>query len=101
MSSQQAKVFAERSFPNNFPIAIQSEKCSAHTERVNVSGRWITNRGCPTDPMRRYVAEVHIEAMLPEEFPCIGIKTHHALLFSGAFLSCVLQVNATVHHNRR
>src|SRR5690349_10407188 len=51
--------------------------------------------------MRRYVAQVNVEAMFPDHLAGIGVEAHHALLLGLALTSGVLQVDAIAHDDRR
>ena len=44
--------------------------------------------------MRRHVAEVDVEAVLPEKLSGVGVEAHHPFLFQLAFLGGVLQVDS-------
>ena len=98
---EQTKVLTERSFPQHFSVAVQSDQVSAAAKHVNISGRRIANRRRPTDAVWRHVAQVSIEAMLPQQLAGIGVEGHNPFLQRLALSGCILQVNAIAHHDGR
>src|SRR5687767_14379157 len=98
---QEAEVFAERSFPQHFPIAVERDQVAAHAKNENVTCRRIADRRRPADTMRRNVAEINIEAMFPQDLAGIGVETHQSFLQRLALPRCVYEVQAIAHHDWR
>src|SRR6185437_12322483 len=46
----------------------------------------------PTHAMRRHVALIDVEPVLPQQFSRVSVETHHAFLLGFAFAGGVLQV---------
>src|SRR5215218_6593340 len=98
---KQSEVFTERTLPQNFSVAIETDQVTADAEYVDVSRRRIADWRGPADSMWRHVAQVDVEAMLPEEFSGVGVKAHDAFLERLAFTGGVLKVNTISHDDRR
>src|SRR5438876_9701887 len=51
--------------------------------------------------MRWHIAQIDVEAMLPQNFPRVGIEAHHALLLHLSLFRRVLQVEMVAQDDGR
>ena len=84
--------------PEKLAVAIQTEKRAASTQYVDALGGRIHHGRGPADAVRRDIAAVDVEAVLPDGFACIGIEAHDLLLLGFSLPCDVNQVKPVSHH---
>ncbi len=86
---------------SSLPSLRERDDGRSHAERIDVSRLRIAGRRRPADAMRRHIALVDVELVLPRHLAGVGVETHHPLLQFGAAAGGVLHADAVAHHDGR